>query len=291
MERGFLVTVIASAYDAGHRGRRMGAGPDALLAAGLNDELVERGAEVKVVEVAPDPSDWHSELRTGFALQRKIARVVIEARQANSLPVLLSGDCNASVGVIAGLQATGGKPAFLWCDAHADFHTPETDVFGSLDCHGLSMLTGRAWRTLSAQAGFRPLPDDQIVLVGARDVDPAEEAALVRSGIARLSRSSLRDRYSRDEALIALAQRSVTGVHLHVDADVLDPSIAPANDFAAPDGLLGDDLDALLQTAVRHLALESISVSSYDPRLDPERALTKTLVGHILRACELRSSR
>ena len=38
-------------------------------------------------------------------------------------PVVLSGDCVASLAVIAGVQHRGIRPVVVWFDAHGDFHT------------------------------------------------------------------------------------------------------------------------------------------------------------------------
>ena len=47
------------------------------------------------------------------------------ARDGNRI-VSIAGDCCAAVPVMAGLQAAGGNPTFVWIDAHGDFNTPET---------------------------------------------------------------------------------------------------------------------------------------------------------------------
>ncbi|TQC36094.1 arginase family protein [Rhodococcus sp. WS1] len=165
---------MCAPFDAGHTMMRMGTGPANLLAHGLIDRLEQSGCRTELVEIAPPVGDWCSELRTGFAVQRAVRVATADAVSAGAFPVLLSGDCNTSVGVIAGLQAGGVDPGFVWCDAHADFHTPATDRFGSLDCQGLAMLAGRAWRELVRQMGLRPLRDSRVVLVGARSVDRDE---------------------------------------------------------------------------------------------------------------------
>lgn len=72
-----------------------------------------------------------------------------------------------------------------------------------------------------------------------------------------------------------------------VDADVLDPGIAPANDDAVPGGLQLEDLLALFTETISRLSLGSLSVASYDPRLDPDGALTRALVSVIHRGVRL----
>ncbi|HSR15845.1 MAG TPA: arginase family protein, partial [Gemmatimonadales bacterium] len=96
-------------------------------------------------------------------------------------PLVYAGDCMAAIGMLAGLQRRGIDPALLWFDAHGDFHTWETTRSGFLGGMPLAMLTGRGEQTVVAGAGLRPLPDERVVLVDARDLDPGEEEAVAAS--------------------------------------------------------------------------------------------------------------
>ncbi len=276
------VTVLVSSFDAGRRDWRMGAGPQQILATGLLEVLAADGVDTRSIEIEARDA-LPSELSRGFAVQREIADATADALSEGRLPILLSGDCNSSLGVVAGAQRNGASPAFVWCDAHADFHTPETDRFGSLDCQGLAMLTGRAWEGLVRETGLRPLPDSHVALVGARAVDPEEEVALTASGMTRLAVAEVANERKRDNILGGLMASGATSVHLHVDADVLDSGIAPANDYAVPGGLQLEELLGLFVETISRLPLGSLSIASYDPRLDADRALARALVDVIRR--------
>jgi arginase len=75
--------------------------------------------------------------------------------------------------------------------------------------------------------------------------------------------------------LDALAGR-VDVLHFHVDLDVHDPSIAPANGYAAPDGLSADDVLAVLALAAERLPVVSGTLASYDPAYDVEGRMLET---------------
>jgi arginase len=60
------------------------------------------------------------------------------------------------------------------------------------------------------------------------------------------------------------------GFWVHLDADVLDPSVMPAVDSPDPDGLLPDELVALLEQLVTSPHCVGLNVTLYDPDLDPE---------------------
>ncbi|HET9563039.1 MAG TPA: arginase family protein, partial [Mycobacterium sp.] len=182
-----LVQLLQAPYDSGHFALRMGAGPSA-LAAGAADRLRAGGHDVREQVVAPT-SSWRAELKTTFELHRAIAAAAGLAYRTGHVPLLLSGNCSGTVGMLAALHASpwcsaGGRVGLVWLDAHADFNTPEIDPWGFLDGQGLAMTVGRCWQALTATVpGFAPLPERRVLLVGARSLDPTEELALRASEI------------------------------------------------------------------------------------------------------------
>src|SRR5689334_17838411 len=101
------VRLLVAPYDSGHRDARMGAGPLALLGAGAG----ELAADVRLLEPA---GEWRSELATAFELNRLVAAEVADAVGAGQVPVLLSGNCHGTLGVLGGLSATGRRVGLLW---------------------------------------------------------------------------------------------------------------------------------------------------------------------------------
>jgi arginase len=267
------VRMLQVPYDSGHRAARMGAGPPHLVAAGAADRLRATGATVGETVVEPEPG-WRSEIATGFELMRRTAEHCRRAVDSGEIPVVLAGNCGITVGVVAGVAAASGRRVgVVWLDAHADFTTPETTSSGFLDGMGLAVLTGRCWTRLAgAVPGHRPVPEEAVVLVGARDFSAGEEAALDRSGVIRVRPAELAD---LDEAVDRLATRADT-VHLHVDLDVHDPSIAPANGYAAPGGLTAEQVRGVARTVARRLPLCSATLAAYDPSYDQRDRMRDT---------------
>jgi hypothetical protein len=85
---------------------------------------------------------------------------------------VLSGDCVASLAVIAGIQQRNVEPSLVWFDAHGDFHTEDTTTSGYLGGLPLAKAVGRGDPTLPAGLGLTPLPEPSILLVDGRDLDP-----------------------------------------------------------------------------------------------------------------------
>jgi arginase len=260
------IRLLEVPYDSGQYGVRMGAVPLA-LAAGADRQLRDRGHTVQSRRLLSD-AEWNGELVTAFALHRIIAEEVTAAHDASQVPVLLSGNCNATLGVLAGLAASVPRLGLVWFDAHGDFNTPDTDRNGFLDGQGVAMITGRCWTAATASVpGFRALADEQVVLIGTRDLDSQEAEALRGSQITVLTPDQARDIGTVDASMAALAGQA-DGVHIHIDLDVFDPSIAAANSYAAPHGLFPDEVSAVLRQAAQRLPITSATLSAWDPSHD-----------------------
>jgi len=260
------IQLLAVPYDSGHRGARMGAGPEALLDSGLERELSDRGhrTHVKIAELAPD--SWHAEIQTGFDLMRMLSLAVREAREARRLPVVLAGNCNTAVGTLAGLGMESIGVA--WFDAHGDFNTPETTSSGFLDGTAVAIITGRCWRRLAASIpGFVPIPDERVCLVGTRDLDAPEAELLETSDIDVVAPSRLR------QNLHLTLDRIRTGVgemYVHLDLDVLDAAEARANSYALSGGLTLEEAKFALGEIGRRFRIAGVTLSAYDPASDPD---------------------
>ena len=80
-----------------------------------------------------------------------VARAVASDAGFGGCPVVMSGDCNTSAGIMAGLQRAGADPAIVWFDAHGDVQTLETTTSGYLG--GLAFA---AADRIPARADHRP---------------------------------------------------------------------------------------------------------------------------------------
>src|SRR5919206_2481374 len=92
------IQILAVPYDSGHRGLRMGAGPEALLSAGLVEALRADGHTVHVRLAELNSDQWQAEIQSSFELMRMLAVAVREAREASRFPIVLAGNCNTAVG-------------------------------------------------------------------------------------------------------------------------------------------------------------------------------------------------
>lgn len=262
------VQIIVVPYDTARRGWRSGSGPEHLLRAGLAAHLAGRGhtvAEVQVIEADPEPPP--AEIATGFELMRRIALMVRAAREAGRFPLVLSGNCNASVGVLSGL--TPSRRALFWFDAHGDLNTPETTSSGFLDGTGLATALGLCWHRLAAGIpGFQPVEPEATFLIGARDLDPAELALVAGGAVTAVT--AARVSAELPELLRGARLGEAVG-HVHLDLDALDPArVGRANSLPVPDGLSVEQLIEAIAAIRARVPLGAAALASYAPEFDSD---------------------
>jgi arginase len=161
-------------------------------------------------------------------LHHAVAAAVARAAR----PLLLSGDCPAARGAVAGLQRRYRDVAVVWLDAHGDFNTPAITTSGYLGGMALAMLTGRAPELSGEALGLRPVADTSVVLADARDLDPAERDALAASNVRRVPA----DPAAITAALGGPGGPGRTPVYLHLDIDVIDGAELPGLRFPSGPG-------------------------------------------------------
>lgn len=277
------IQILAIPYDSGHRGLRMGAGPEALLNAGLVDALREAGHAVHIRIAELDPEQWQAEIQSSFELMRMLSTAVSDARKASRFPIVLAGNCNTAVGTLAGLGAT--TTGVAWFDAHADFNTPETTTSGFLDGTAVAILTGRCWTQLAATVpGFAPIPDDRISLIGTRDIDSLESALLDDSAVTVVAPKRLTA--DLPKALRSVAEH-VDEIYLHLDLDVLDAGVAAANKFAVTGGLTLEDIDFALSRIGQVFRISGMALTAYDPEADSDGRAARAAIELISTAAGL----
>lgn len=264
------VCVIQVPYDSGARDQRMGRGPARLLEHGALDRLSGAGpVQARIVEAA-EPSA--PEIALAFELQRRVADEVRSAVWSGAFPLLLAGNCSVTLGALAGLGAEGKRDiGLMWFDAHGDLNTPETTRSGFLDGMALGMIMGDCWRGMTrAVCGFQTLAEERVVLVGARDLDPAERRRLDGSAIHEVGCEDIAARGAAAalERVFDAWSGRLDGIYLHVDLDVHDPVAGRFNTYQAPGGLSEDQMRDCLQASAARAPIVGCTFSAYDPACD-----------------------
>ncbi|OYU17624.1 MAG: arginase [Rhodobacteraceae bacterium PARR1] len=211
-----------------------------------------------------------------------LAASTAKALAAGGLPIILGGDHSLALGSVAGAAAHAasvGRPLFLlWLDAHSDFHTPLTTTSGNLHGTPVAYIAGRTG--FEAFPAFpAPLPPQNICLYGIRSVDPAEHAALLTHDIAINDMRVLDERGIvaplREFLDLVRAQNGM--LHVSLDVDFLDPSIAPAVGTTVPGGTTFREAHLVMELLHESALVTSLDLVELNPFLD-ERGKTARLM-------------
>lgn len=259
------IQLIQVPYDSGHHNMRTGRGPGHFLRHGLDEILRDQGHTVSAEEIEAETS-FTTEVGTGFELNRLLAERVSLARGQGSFPVVLAGNCNSCLGTIAGIGED--HLGVVWLDAHGDFNTPETTLSGFLDGMGLAIAAGRCWKSLVGTIpGFRAVSEENIVHIGARDLDAAEEELMKQSPLELVSVEHIHEVIG---SVLERLNSRVKRLYLHVDMDILDTGEALPNHLAVPGGLSVDAVEEIIGRIKERFEICAGAITSFDPDYDKE---------------------
>jgi arginase len=265
------VDLVTVPYRYDERGEGLGAGPDALLAAGLSDLLRAAGVEMTGPHEAHLDPALQEEGRTALNIGRlgaDTARLVATARRNGDGALVLAGDDTAAIGVVSGLKqaaSAGAAIGVVWIDAHGDFNTPETSFSGILAGMPVAILAGLAGPLWRDAAGLTtPVETEHIVLAGTRELDEKEEALIRSTDVRIVPASELCDGDVFALAIDRLTRRCPQ-LYLHVDLDVLDPRFVPSASTPSANGLSIEELITAMANVLETGKVAAVAISSLNP--------------------------
>lgn len=207
---------------------------------------------------APSPArqdDWRQSLPEAGETLQALQKAVISVLERGHKPLMVANTCSASLATLPLVARRHPDAVFLWIDAHGDFNTPETTQSGYLGGMVLAAACG-LWRSGHGD-GLNPA---QVVIAGARDMDPAEAALLARAGVRLLSPSET-------TPAAILAAIGDAPVWVHVDWDALEPNHVPAA-YAIADGLQPQAMKAIF-AALPKERIAGIELAEFEASGDP----------------------
>ena len=247
---------------ASQRGCRMG--PEALRTAGLVEELASLGHAVEdrgdlKPKVHRLPQHQNPAIHHLDEVVAWTAELTDAAYQAaiDGTPIFLGGDHSLASGTIPGVAraaAEKGKPLFvLWLDAHPDYHTPDTTQSGNLHGTPVAYFTGQPGFEPHFPKVSNPVNPENICMMGLRSVDKDEAKAILAAGI------QLNDMRALDEFGIVAPLRSFLArvkeadgwLHISLDVDFLEPTIAPAVGTTVPGGATFREAHLIMKWSMR----------------------------------------
>jgi arginase len=240
-------------------------------------DLVARLGAIDFGDVAPPP--YRDYVRPVEGARNEEPVLGYSRALADRIVSATCGDC-----LLGARKRLGGPIGLAYVDAHADFSIAQESLTGSISGMTLALATGRGHSPLVALAGKSPLVNgERVALVGRRSVPAASgQDAFATSSILDLplTTSSIGAAGGLSAtALDRVASPAVRGFWIHLDVDVLNPSVMPAVDSPEPGGPTLDELVNLLAPLVRHPLAVGLDLSIYDPALDADRSGARQLVG------------
>ncbi len=272
------VAVIGVPLDLGAGRRGVDMGPSAIRYARLHEELSALGhevvdlgdLEVPLLETLsrPEPPRPPYHLEEIAAVCRRLFRRLATLDE-EVFPLVLGGDHSLAVGSVPG-AARGQRVGVIWVDAHGDFNTPETSPSGNVHGMPLAALLGLGDPRLVGVGGEGPkLRPEDVVLVGVRSLDPGERALLRAHRVPVYTMTEV-DRLGVAAIAEAIVERfrDYPRVHLSLDADVLDPELAPGVGTPVPGGLSYREAHLLMELLSQAGVVTSLDLVEVNPILD-----------------------
>jgi arginase len=278
-----IVHLLGVPMDLGSGRRGVDMGPSAIRIAGLAGRLAELGHKVvdegdiviknmEELKVGNERARYLPEIaRASTMLARKVERIM----GLGHFPLVLGGDHSIAVGSVSGIaafaQSRGQKVGVLWVDAHGDINTPETSPSGNIHGMPLAALLGFGAPELTSVGGTAPKVDPaNVALVGIRSLDSGEKKRLKETGVQVQTMSDI-DRHGVHRVMKKALAQVTAGtdyVHVSLDLDAVDPSVAPGVGTPVKGGLDYREAHLVMEVLADSGVMTSLEIVEVNPILD-----------------------
>ncbi len=283
--------------DIGASTRGANMGPAALRVALLVETKKEMGYEVEDLgDVTPLSTFPEESVRKAGDLQgnysrapdvarwtRAIEKKTMDIFSSGRLPVFMGGDHSLSIGTLAAAAKYARnlkrKLFVLWVDAHADFNTPGTSPSGNIHGMTLAVACGEPGLDIFRDDDFALIPPSQVFMIGIRQIDKGERRLLEDRGVHVIDMPQI------DETGVAVQMRKILErvrkengmLHVSLDADFLDPVIAPGVGTPVQGGATYREAHLVMEMLEDSGLMTSLDLVEVNPFLD-ERGKTALLI-------------
>lgn len=204
--------------------------------------------------------------------------------------ILIGGDHSIALASVAHSLEQHHNLGVIWVDAHADINTHEITNSGNVHGMPVAALIGLGDKGL---VDFTPrtkyLLPENIIYIGLRDVEPAEQAVLDDLEIKHYTADDVRTlgiEQVMNDSISYLKDKKVSNLHISYDIDSADPSIAPGVTTNVPDGLTLQETQHIFRELHESFNVVAIDVVEFNPVTDIDNTTVeffKTLMPDVLR--------
>jgi arginase len=267
-----------------------------LLAAGLTTRLqvklpvrdVDTLNEFYSDQRDPQTNCLNAALISNFSLT--LEEAVTEVVNDGNFPLVLGGDCSILIGIMPALKLKGSY-GLIFVDAHADFYESERSTTGEVADMDLAIVTGRGPSVLTNIHNLQPyVKDENVIHIGQRDIEETikyESRDIRESGITCFSLADIEEQGIEKITVAALQYAKgldVESFWIHFDTDVLADEINPTVEYRLPGGLLFSQVEYLFSNLLTTVPIAGMSVTIFNPWLDPDGSIARNIVNSIGRA-------
>ena len=285
------VTLIVAPTDIGASVRGASMGPEALRVAGIADALASHGLEVYDSGNLAGPANPWLDAESGFrhlqqciCWSRVVHDAVFEALDQQRMPLLMGGDHSLGIGSISAVarhcRQSGKRLRVLWLDAHADCNTADITPSGNVHGMPVACLCGRGPDALTHLSGQSPaLQASQLIQIGIRSVDEREKQLVHELGLEVFDMRYVDEmgmRHVMEQALVQM--NDDTHLHVSLDADFLDPTIAPGVGTGVQGGPTYREAQLCMEMVADSGRLGSLDIVEINPALDVRNQTAELVV-------------
>jgi arginase len=276
-------------------------GPNAIRSANIQSKLESLGYDVhdlgdlkvnRVVE-ACQPGEKMKNLKEISRVNSELCTLVADEMSKGQFPLVIGGDHSIAIGTIKGVLQKVKKLGVIWFDAHTDANTEETTGSGNIHGMSLAVVLGYGHPDLiSIGRGDSKIDPENVVIIGARSIDPGERIFLKEKGIRVFTMHDI-DRLGMKQVMedaLKTVTNGTDGVHLSLDLDGMDPSEAPGVGTPVWGGISYRESHFAMEMLYESAMLVSAEFVEVNPVFDLNNKTAKIaveLVGSVFGECIL----
>lgn len=208
-----------------------------------------------------------------------ICDAVFSAVSSGNKVITIGGDHVVSWGSISGVLKHNPEVGIIYLDAHGDCNISERSA--SHHIHGMHMayLMGFGEDKYVGRYTENLLPVENILYVGARSLDPYEVELIKEQGISRITCDVINSDMIQVLDTINDFMSRFKQIHVSLDIDVLDPSIAPGTGVPEVGGITEEALHEVLDFILKKCdKVMSLDLVEYNPLLDMEERTDRVVL-------------
>jgi arginase len=201
------------------------------------------------------------------AAYEELSYLVEREARRKKLLFIAGGDHSLSIGSVQGLLRCYSDLKVIWIDAHGDINTQASSMTKAFHGMPLSFLLGLDQRFEKTDWFDCYLKPENLIYFGLRDLDPAEKNFLLQNKIQYFTNTHMKTLSL--EQIMSEVQNKIKGqpVHISIDTDAYDPSVAPSTGVPVGEGFLENEVDLLVQKIAELADIKSFEFVELNPQI------------------------